>query len=79
MLTWVQGPIKFLLQVSSALSSVFEKVIKVLAEIGTAMPLFNDYASLFKNNQTVKHVLRLFYTEILEFYKILLSFIHDRS
>lgn len=51
----------------------------MLAEIGHALPLFNDYASLFKNNQTVKHVLRLFYTEILEFYKILLCFINDRS
>lgn len=79
LVTCVQGPVKFLLQVTSALSSAFDKLVKVLAEIGAVLPLFNDYASLFKDNQTVKHVLRLFYTEILEFYKILLDFVNDRS
>lgn len=79
LVTCVQGPVKFLLQVTSALSSAFDKLVKVLAEMGAVMPLFNDYASLFKRNPMVKHVLRLFYTEILEFYKILLDFVNDRS
>lgn len=51
----------------------------MLADVGNLLPLFNEYAVLFKNNQTVKYVLRLFYTEILEFYKILLNFMNDRS
>lgn len=51
----------------------------MLAEVGEALPLFSRYASLFKENQTVKHVLRLFYAEILELYKILISFMSDRS
>ncbi|KAK2605587.1 hypothetical protein N8I77_008413 [Diaporthe amygdali] len=77
-LALIWGPVKFLLQVSSSISSVFEKVIKVLNEVGNTLPVFNDYASLFKENQTVKHVLHLFYAEILEFYKILVNFMNDR-
>ncbi|KAH6891508.1 hypothetical protein B0T10DRAFT_313468 [Thelonectria olida] len=74
----IWGPLKFLLQVSSSLITAFEKVVKVLADIGHALPQFQKYASLFHENDGVNRVMCLFYVDILELYKILLDFMENR-
>ncbi|KAK7978462.1 NACHT domain protein [Apiospora saccharicola] len=61
-----------------ALSSAFDKVVKVLGDIGDALPLFHKYHSIFQENDDLKRILATFYADVLEFYKILVNFMHDR-
>ncbi|KAK8078340.1 NACHT domain protein [Apiospora saccharicola] len=77
-LALIWGPLKLLLQISSALSSAFDKVVKVLGDIGDALPLFHKYRSVFQGNDDLKRILAMFYADVLEFYKILVNLMHDR-
>ncbi|KAK8134954.1 hypothetical protein PG984_006966 [Apiospora sp. TS-2023a] len=77
-LALIWGPLKLLLQISSALTSAFDKVVKVLGDIGDALPLFHKYRSTFQENDDLKRILAMFYADVLEFYKILVNFMHDR-
>ena len=58
---------------------LFESIIKVLADIGYMLPQFKQYAEVFNTNDTIKHVLCLFYRDILDFYAIMLNFTSNRS
>ena len=49
-----------------------------MADIGDALPLFQKYHSAFQDSEDLKRVLSMFYADILEFYKILINFMHDR-
>ncbi|KAH0425605.1 nacht domain protein [Colletotrichum camelliae] len=68
-----------LIWVASSVITAFEKVVTVLADIGSALPVFKKYAEIFQQNEEVKGVLGLFYSDILEVYTILLNFLAHRK
>ncbi|KAK2768084.1 nacht domain protein [Colletotrichum kahawae] len=78
-LSLIWGPLKLLLQVASSVITAFEKVVAVLADIGSALPGFKKYAKIFQQNEEVRGVLGLFYSDILEVYTILLNFLAHRK
>ncbi|KAI0840677.1 hypothetical protein F5Y06DRAFT_293941 [Hypoxylon sp. FL0890] len=71
----VWGPLKFILQASSSIISTFEKVVKVIGDLGMTLPSFKVYTQLFQSNHDVRRALCLFYADILDFYAILLNFL----
>ncbi|KAI1657870.1 hypothetical protein F4813DRAFT_389137 [Daldinia decipiens] len=74
----IWGPLKFILQASSAIISVFDKVAKVIGDLGTTLPSFKVYAQLFESNHEIRRALCLFYADILDFYAVLLNFLSNR-
>ncbi|OTA93779.1 hypothetical protein M434DRAFT_395313 [Hypoxylon sp. CO27-5] len=75
----IWGPLKFILQASSSVISAFEKVVKVIMELGMTLPSFKAYTQLFESNPDIRHALCLFYADILDFYAILLNFLANRK
>ncbi|KAI0889136.1 uncharacterized protein GGS22DRAFT_153217 [Annulohypoxylon maeteangense] len=71
----IWGPLKFILQASSSVISAFEKVVKVIADVGTTLPSFKAYTQLFQSNHEIRRALCLFFADILDFYAILLNFL----
>lgn len=63
----------------SSLLSVFDKVVKVLADVGMTLPSFQAYAQLFQQNDGIRRALFLFYADILDFYVVLLNFLNNRG
>ncbi|KAF3061219.1 nacht domain protein [Daldinia childiae] len=74
----IWGSLKFILQASSAVISTFEKVVKVIGDLGMTLPSFRIYAQLFESNHEIRRVLCLFYADILDFYAVLLNFLSNR-
>ncbi|KAI1416816.1 hypothetical protein F5Y13DRAFT_204160 [Hypoxylon sp. FL1857] len=74
----IWGPLKFILQASSSVISAFEKVVKVIMDLGMTLPSFKIYAQLFQSNSDVRRALCLFYADVLDFYAILLNFLTNR-
>ncbi|KAI1470272.1 uncharacterized protein F4812DRAFT_259183 [Daldinia caldariorum] len=74
----IWGPLKLILQVSSAVITAFDKVVKVIAELSMTLPSFNIYAQLFESNYSIRRAACLFYADILDFYAILLNFLTQR-
>ncbi|KAI1386580.1 uncharacterized protein F4822DRAFT_431452 [Hypoxylon trugodes] len=72
------GPLKFILQASSSVISAFDKVVKVLADLGMTLPSFKEYAQLFSEKFEIRRALCLFYEDILDFYSVLLNFLANR-
>lgn len=74
-------PVPFLtiLQFSSAALTTFESMIEILADIGAILPQFERYMELFQNSANVRHVLCLFYRDLLDFFVITLNFISKKS
>jgi len=75
----LQGPLRFILQAASTLTNVFEKIAKVLGDIGLALPSFKGYAALFNLNDAVRHAMCLFFEDILDLYAALLKFFANRG
>ncbi|OTA59127.1 hypothetical protein K449DRAFT_466839 [Hypoxylon sp. EC38] len=75
----IWGPLKFILQASSSVISAFEKVVKVIMDLGMTLPSFKAYAQLFESNPDIRRALCLFYADILDFYAILLNFLASRT
>ncbi|KAI1103967.1 hypothetical protein F4804DRAFT_211097 [Jackrogersella minutella] len=75
----IWGPLKFILQASSSIISAFEKVIKVIADMGITLPSFKIYTQLFQSNHEICRALCLFYADILDFYAVLLNFLTNRK
>jgi hypothetical protein len=75
----LQGSLKFLLQAASALAAAFEKIVKVLGEIGLILPSFKQYAALFPSNDGIRRALCLFFEDMLNFYAVLLNFVTTNS
>ncbi|OTB06435.1 hypothetical protein M426DRAFT_9573 [Hypoxylon sp. CI-4A] len=67
-----------LIWASSSVISAFEKVIKVIADLGMTLPSFKEYAKLFQSNYEIRRALWLFYEDILDFYAILVNFLANR-
>jgi len=74
-----QGSLKFLLQAASALTAAFEKIVKVLGDIGRILPGFKQYAALFPSNDGIRRALCLFFEDMLDFYAVLLNFVTNKS
>ncbi|KAI0847594.1 hypothetical protein F5Y00DRAFT_271106 [Daldinia vernicosa] len=74
----IWGPLKFILQASSAVISAFDKVVKVIGDLGMTLPSFKIYAQLFESNHEIRRALCLFYADILDFYAVLINFLSNR-
>jgi hypothetical protein len=68
------GPILLLLQWANVLKASFDAIVDTMAEIGNALPEFNQAALLFGENDRIGDVLLLFFKEIIEFYSIAFRF-----
>ena len=73
-LALIWGPIKLLLQISDNLTQSFDAIVDTISIIGSKLPLFEAYTTLFETNNRVADVLVLFYEDILRFYEIALNF-----
>lgn len=70
----IWGPIKLLLQWSSALTQSFDAIVNTTADIGLLLPEFQEVVVLFSDNNRIYDVLVLFFKDILDFYLIGLKF-----
>jgi hypothetical protein len=70
----IWGPIKLLLQWSSALKKSFDEIILVTAAIGDILPQFKQMTRIFRSNESLKQLLVLFFKDILDFYHISFEF-----
>ncbi|KAI2624405.1 hypothetical protein GGR54DRAFT_629674 [Hypoxylon sp. NC1633] len=77
-MSFIWGPLKFILQASSSVISAFDKMVKVTADLGMTLPSFKAYTELFQSNDHIRRALCLFYADILDFYAVLLNFLTDR-
>ena len=73
-LALIWGPIKLLIHLSSNLVKSMDAIIDVMSLIGDKLPIFTDYAKLFKANPRVNHILALIFRDILNFYLAALNF-----
>lgn len=73
-LALIWGPIKLLLQWTSSLTQSLDAIINTAAEIGGLLPDFKVMATMFGHNEQIKHVLVLFFQDILDFYAVTLKF-----
>ncbi|KAK3987161.1 hypothetical protein QBC44DRAFT_271432 [Cladorrhinum sp. PSN332] len=73
-LALIWGPIKLLLQITSNIAKSFDAILDVMKDLGPAMPDFSKLGDLFRDNPRLKHVLSLYFTDILEFYLTSLKF-----
>ena len=60
------------------LTAAFEKIVKILGDVGRVLPGFQQYAALFPQNDDIRRVLCLFFEDILNLYAVLLNFVTDR-
>ena len=70
----IWGPIVLLLQWASALKTSFDAIFNTTAEIGQALPEFEQAARVFEGSERIKDVLLLFFRDILNFYGVALRF-----
>ncbi|KAI1457992.1 hypothetical protein F4805DRAFT_474716 [Annulohypoxylon moriforme] len=75
----IWGPLKFILQASSSVILAFEKVVKVIADVGMTLPSFKIYTEIFQSNYEIRRALCLFFADILDFYAILLNFLTSKT
>ncbi|KEZ46617.1 hypothetical protein SAPIO_CDS0441 [Scedosporium apiospermum] len=73
-LSLIWGPLKFILEATSRVITLFEKMIEVFSEIGRILPQFQKYREILEDEQ-IQPVLTLFYKEILALYSTLLDFL----
>ncbi|KAK1758999.1 hypothetical protein QBC47DRAFT_449676 [Echria macrotheca] len=74
----IWGPLKFLLQVASTLTTAFGGIVKILGDVGLVMPSFTQYATLFPQNDDIRRILCLFFEDILSLYALLLNFVTNK-
>lgn len=63
------GPIALLLQCSKTLGTAYDCIINAAAEVGQALPNFQDSAATFDQNMEAKEILVLFFKDLLNFYR----------
>ncbi|KAK1833653.1 hypothetical protein QBC39DRAFT_432333 [Podospora conica] len=73
-LALIWGPIKLLIHLSSNLAKSMDAIVDAMCLIGDKLPIFTDYAKLFKANPRVNQVLALVFRDILDFYLATLNF-----
>ncbi|KAI1355079.1 NACHT domain protein [Xylaria sp. FL0043] len=73
-LALIWGPIKLLLQWTSALRASFDAIVNAMAEVGELLPEFKRVIALFDENTAIQEVMALFFRDILDFYLVALKF-----
>ncbi|KAI1273970.1 NACHT domain protein [Xylaria sp. FL0933] len=73
-LALIWGPIKLLLQWTSALRASFDAIVNAMAEVGELLPEFKRVVALFDENTAIQEVMALFFRDILDFYLVALKF-----
>ncbi|RYP19480.1 hypothetical protein DL765_003320 [Monosporascus sp. GIB2] len=68
MVAFVWGPLKFLLQVTSAFAKAFHDLLDIYEKIGDSIPGFLQFESLFRQDQNMLRVLCLVWKDILIFH-----------
>jgi len=68
MVCFVWGPLKFLLQISSTWANSLDRMLDAYEQIGEALPLLQQYESLFVQHSEMRKILVLIYGDILEFH-----------
>ncbi|GLA01286.1 hypothetical protein AnigIFM60653_011535 [Aspergillus niger] len=77
-LALIWGPIKLLLQMSSELTSAFDRVADTMVKVGYALPQFAMVLSVFEWSDAIRAAMALFYGDLLEFYRVNLDFFRKR-
>ena len=77
-LALIWGPIKLLLQMSSDLTSAFDRVADTMVKVGYALPQFVMVLSVFEWSDAIRAAMALFYGDLLEFYRVNLDFFRKR-
>ncbi|KAF2994772.1 hypothetical protein E8E14_002949 [Neopestalotiopsis sp. 37M] len=70
----VWGPLKFLLQTSSAHDNALFEVLTLYEQIGETLPLVSQHQQQFRAEPHMIQILVLIYKDILEFQRIMLRF-----
>jgi hypothetical protein len=70
----VWGPIKLVLMCVSQWSQAFDAIVKRIEKIGDVLPQFNNVLPSFINSEHIRHVVALFFRDILDFYREILQF-----
>ncbi|KAI5867325.1 NACHT domain protein [Durotheca rogersii] len=73
-LALIWGPIKLLLQWTSALRTSYDAIVNTMAEIGELLPEFKRALTIFNQNSVLKDVMALFFRDLLDFYLVALRF-----
>ncbi|PMD12225.1 hypothetical protein NA56DRAFT_756767 [Hyaloscypha hepaticicola] len=76
---FIWGPAKFLLQTASAYTEAFDALLDAYQQIGESLPLLSQYQALFQRNPSMRKVLALIYSDILEFHKKALKYFRQRT
>jgi hypothetical protein len=78
-LVFIWGPIKLFLQISSTHVKCFDIILNALRRIGENLPRFESFENIFKGDLRIKRVLLWIYSDILEFYAEVLSFLRKKG
>lgn len=73
-LALIWGPIKLLIQWTSALKKSLDAIIDTTARIGSLLPEFKEAVLMFSQNESLNELLALFFQDILDFYLVALKF-----
>lgn len=68
----IWASLKLILNATSTSIRAFDAVIASMSEVGEALPLFESYTGLPWDSDTMKHVLCVFYRDILDFHATLI-------
>ena len=61
-------------QIASTYVKTFDKVNEVMMVISDHLPHFKKYTEVFRTNTQIRHVLCLFYRDILDFHLTIVQF-----
>lgn len=75
----IWGPIKLLLQISSAATKSFDTILTSFRKIGYCLPRFDSFAQIFRQSPRMSLVLVWLYSDILEFYSEVLKFFRKKG
>ncbi|KAF8245041.1 hypothetical protein K440DRAFT_663078 [Wilcoxina mikolae CBS 423.85] len=78
-LSFIWGPVRFLLQVASAYPLAFDRLLDAFQAIGENLPRFEIYSKIFGDNIGMKNALVKFYKDILLFYQKALGFFRKKT
>jgi hypothetical protein len=78
-LAFIWGPIKLFLQISSTHVKCFDIILNALRRIGENLPRFESFENIFKGDLRIKRVLLWIYSDILEFYAEVLTFLRKKG
>ncbi|KAK7709701.1 hypothetical protein SLS57_008606 [Botryosphaeria dothidea] len=75
----IWGCIKAILLIASTYARSYDKIVEVMVQLANSLPEFEKYTEIFQDNDRIKHVLSLFYKDILDFHATILQFFKIKS